>query len=96
MADAKKVSVEITESKVIIPKSVHETAYVAEVADLGEVVEVYEDVAQKLEKDHKASRVTKDSPATIKKTLEETADAEKERRATLLTGDEEKEPKKKK
>ena len=96
MADAKKVQIEITGPKAIIPQSVHETIYLAKVAQTGEVVEVYQDVADKLVSDNLATVVTKDQPATIAKDAEEASEAEKDRRKSLLTGEQQEEKPKKK
>ena len=79
MDEAKKVEIEIT-NKVVIPQSVYEERYVPTIADRGEVIEVYADVADKLSLYHNAVIVTKESPASIKETEKKADDDDKKRR----------------
>ncbi|HEV7282304.1 MAG TPA: hypothetical protein VGN57_19030 [Pirellulaceae bacterium] len=89
MAEAKNVKIEITDGKVIEPRSVFEKEKknrTPRVFSLGEVVEVYEDVAEKLVTYKKAVRLDKDTKPSIAESMEKHEEEEKARRAELLSG----------
>ncbi len=95
-----KVEIEITAPGVIIPKSIYENGakgqvYVSKVARYGEIVDVYEDVADKLELYKSAVRTSRPGTGDIAELEAKNAQAEIDRRQNLLTGETKEEEEKK-